>query len=74
MTTEYMPGEENIYITVAPRADGNVSFGVWDAKTEQRIYGIVLPPETARNAAQNLTLASFKAEEYKKWVDDQREQ
>jgi hypothetical protein len=30
-----------------------------------------LPPETARSAAQKLTLASWKAEELKEWIEGQ---
>lgn len=67
MTSEYKSGNEDIYINVTARPDGNVSFAVYLVANNERIYGIVLPPETARNAAQKLTLASWQAEELKKW-------
>lgn len=73
MTIEYQPGSEDIYITVTPRPDGYVSLGVYLQLNNERLYGLVLPPETARSAAEKLTLASWKAEEFKKWQDDQRE-
>jgi hypothetical protein len=71
VTTEYRAGDEDIYITVAARPDGNVSLGIHLTANGERIYGIVLPPETARNAAQKLTLASWKAEELKQWIEGQ---
>jgi len=71
VTDEYRAGNEDIYITVAARPDGNVSLGIHLTANGERIYGIVLPPETARSAAQKLTLASWKAEELKQWIEGQ---
>lgn len=63
MTKEYRPGEEDLFLTVRPRDDGNVSLGIHLVVNNERIYGVILPPEIAREVAQQLTLASWRAEE-----------
>jgi hypothetical protein len=76
VTTEYEEGSENVGVTVYARPDGFVSLKLhryYMGEQMDYIYGIVLPPETARSVAQNLTLASIRAEELREWQDGMRD-
>ena len=73
---EYVEGSENVGLVVFARPDGNVSLKVYlydNGVQGEQVCGMVLPPGTARSVASNLTLASWKAEDIKKWQDDQLE-
>lgn len=65
MATEdgYVPGTEDISLSVYAREDGKVALVIYHLSSGEKLYGLVLPPETARQAAEKLTLASWIAED-----------
>ncbi len=64
-TPEYNPGDEDISIAILPhpRRKGFVALGIYRSDTGERLIGMALPSATARSVAENLTLASWKADE-----------
>lgn len=63
MSEEYVEGKENIYLVIKPAAKGMVRLAVFQVGTNEKIYGVVLPAEIARQAAMRLTISSWEAEE-----------
>lgn len=62
MTDDYIPGMEDAYFTV--KRDGRlVHFEIFTTDSDEKIVGIKVLPETARELAQKLTMTSWKAEE-----------
>ena len=54
---------EDIYFVISPHDDGLVRMGVFLAGNHEKIFAAKFFPEVARTVAQNLTLASWKAED-----------
>jgi hypothetical protein len=63
VTTEYDPEKQDVLVSVTTTPEGGVSFGVYLASTHEGVYEVTLTPESARETAQKLTLASWRAEE-----------
>lgn len=72
MTTEYVEGDEDIFLVVQPRKDGNVSVAIHLVSNNEKLYGFILPAEVARKTAEKLTMSSIMAEEYKNYGEDMR--
>ncbi|MFD4474665.1 hypothetical protein ACFWPU_00910 [Streptomyces sp. NPDC058471] len=64
--SSYVPGTEDIHLSIYAREDGKIAFVVSRVDNGEKLYGIVLPPEVARQAAEKLTLASWLAEDRQK--------
>ena len=75
--TEYEPGSEDVGVVSYPTTDGRVSHAIHfldeNGEIGLRIAGVTLAPEVAMAAAQKLTLAAWRAQDAKKWRDDQRD-
>lgn len=62
VTNKYEDGTEDIMFTVESLVSGMVRLNILLANGE-KLYGAIMPPETARKLAMNLTMQSIKAEE-----------
>jgi len=62
VTTEYVPGAEDIAIQIYPRLDGYVQLAIYLAANNERLYGVVVTPEIARTMAEKLTMSSWICE------------
>jgi hypothetical protein len=63
LTTEYREGDEDIYLVVRPISNGYVEVGIFLTHSNNLLYSFALQGEKARNVAQSLTMASWRAED-----------
>ncbi len=74
MTPEDTPGTENVGVVIYAKANGMVALRIVTLDENHNpaevLQAIALSPEIARNCAQKLTLASWKAENGEGVADD----